>query len=164
MINSILLNEIQFIENNLVEKYLPSHITTCSDDDFLNNGEVDANLLCNEDDSDEDDECEDNVNEEDDVYLSNINNGDFVRFIYDGNKMYGIVKSITCNGNYINIQFYWVVKTKKNGWEFEAPLSFDGDKIKFLPLENTSDKEIYDVLFNRFGIKWDEKNKSLKMF
>lgn len=160
MINSILLNEIQFIENNLVEKYLPNHTTTCSNDDFLSDEEVDDNILCGKCYK----EHENNVNEEGNICLSNINNGEFVRFIYDGNEMHGIVKSITCNCNYKNIQFYWAIKTKKNGWEFEAPLSLDGHKIKFLPLENTSDKEIYDILFNQFGIEWDEKNKSLRMF
>ena len=181
MIAAILKNELNFIEQHLEEKYLPSFDNAIGsaeepeeekefelelDDEDSKNGCDGQCQSCNNDCSERKcDETEELPNLKLEAKSDNFaKNGDFIVFT-DDIKRYGVVKSV--KDDVINL--YWEFTQYSVGhYALETNVSYRLDDLRIINivhkenLEGNSDYEFVKRLTSEvFGYEWDPKNLKL---
>ena len=181
MIHSILKNELNFIEKNLEEKYLPDDfkVTVDNETNSQNNmngcdGECEtcpqencASRTQNDSFDVEveiEPETDENQNVEYEAHISKNQNhlkrGQFIKFTNGNTFMYGVVRDngITDNSKSPYVKLYWKLTKLKDGWRFGTNETIDTDEIQFLMPKYYEDDLIYKTLYEVFGIIWDSKS------
>jgi hypothetical protein len=175
MIRSIIENELNFIERNLVVKYLPDdyqngcngECETCQRHDCDSKGSVEPESKTYDEPNELELDAEELPTVEFETHKEQhtLKHGDFVKFTNGYSFMYGVVRDsglgFDSKSPYVNL--YWKLIRTDDGWVFRTNETIDTREIEFLTPRDYEDDLTYKILYEVFGVIWNKERKSIKL-